>query len=328
MADLHARCRSIPLIMFLYIGTALLQPTLTDKIRYSGGAGHVGWPPTLLATLSNTLAMTSLITIASGRLSNVLCSDRATLRRVLIATAFDFISGCSLTTGLLMVGGATFVVIYSSTTVWTALWARCWGEKLTSGRWTGVLLISGGMILSASGSLTDAVAAGDAAATTTIVLGCGALVVGTMLHAAMFVYSENAIKKAGIDLLLLCSSMGTLEASVLGAWNLSLLASQGPSLYQSTDVANSASLQQLLLHAWAFFNMLEKVGAVSSAVMKGLQLVLVFAFSVVYFCQFQSTQCFTVQKASGVAVVAAGLLVYAYSTVHAARRQREERVLA
>ena len=44
------------LFMFVYIATALMQPTLTDlEIRYSGGAGHVGWPPTLLATLANAL---------------------------------------------------------------------------------------------------------------------------------------------------------------------------------------------------------------------------------------------------------------------------------
>ena len=49
-------------------------------------------------------------------------------------------------------------------------------------------------------------------------------------------------------------------------------------LYASLTVNNA-------VHAWAFFHMLKRVGAVSSAVMKGVQLVLVFTFSVLFFCQ-------------------------------------------
>ena len=49
--------------------------------------------------------------------------------------------------------------------------------------------------------------------------------------------------------------------------------------------------------------------------MKGLQLVLVFSFSVVFFCRFQATQCFSWSKAAGAGTVVLGLLVYAASDV-------------
>ena len=45
--------------------------------------------------------------------------------------------------------------------------------------------------------------------------------------------------------------------------------------------------------------------------MKGVQLVLVFAFSVLFFCRYQASQCFSWPKAIGVATVVAGLLTYA-----------------
>ena len=161
------------LFMFIYIVTALLQPTLTDTIRYSGGAAHIGWPPTVLATLANTTAMASLMLFVSGSLvRTAFCSSRASLRRILTATALDLISGCLLTTGLLVLGGGIFVVIYSSTTIWTALWARCSGQRLSLGRWAGVVLVSGGMILSASANFADA--AGDVDAFARIVGGCAA----------------------------------------------------------------------------------------------------------------------------------------------------------
>lgn len=317
------------LLMVLYVATALVQPTLTDEIRYSGGAGHVGWPPTLLAMMANTLAMATLMVFAGRSLRGTLCArgklDRTSLRLILLTTALDFVSGMLLTTGLLMLGSGLFVVIYSSTTAWTALWARCTGQKLSAGRWVGVLLVSGGMVVSASSNIAEA--SGDAQATANIVVGCAVLLAGTVLHAAMFVQSELVIRQAGIDLLVLCASMGTIETALLLLWNVSLLAAIGPSLYVSVaeDGALDSSPQHLLLlyaaltlvnavHAWAFFNMLEKVGAVSSAVMKGLQLVLVSCFSFVFFCRYQETQCFSVSKASGVAAVAVGLLVYARST--------------
>ena len=137
-------------------------------------------------------------------------------------------------------------------------------------------------------------------------------------------------------LLLLCAGMGLLESATLSLWNLLLLATMGTSLYlpEQPPVRDASSRELCLLyagltvinavHAWAFFHMLEKVGAVSSAVMKGLQLVLVFAFSVTFFCQMQATQCFTWSKAAGVGVVALGLLVYAHSTATAASAKRKQ----
>ena len=314
--------------MVIHIATALLQPTLTDEIRYSGGAGHIGWPPTLLATLANALAMASLMVLATGSVRRTLCSCSGSgpIRSILFATALDFSSGCLLTTGLLMLGSGIFVVIYSSTTVWTALWARCSGQVLAPGRWAGVVLVTIGMVLGASSNFSDA--AGDSVATTSLFLGCAATLLGTMLHAAMFVYSEIAIKQAGIELLLLCASMGTIETCLLVVWNAGIFSIHGVDLYLPADPSIGISASQLALlyacltstnaiHAWSFFNMLDKVGAVTSVVMKGLQLVLVFAFSVVYFCKFQSSRCFAWSKAAGVSVVVVGLLVYAYSTSHA-----------
>ena len=81
------------------------------------------------------------------------------------------------------------------------------------------------------------------------------------------------------------------------------------------------------VHAWAFFHMLEKVGAVSSAVMKGTQLVLVFALSVVFFCRYQATQCFSWAKGAGAACCVVGLLVYAISTTPTTSNKRPPMLL-
>ena len=217
------------------------------------------------------------------------------------------------------------MVIYSSTTVWTALWASWNGERLSAGRWLGVLLIFLGMFLNTGGSFAQV--KGDATATSTMIVGVSACLCGTILHAAMFVYSEVAIKRVGIEPLVLSASMGIVETSCLAAWNLGLLATGGAELYVDPKHKGDVDVTYILMlygglilvnavHAWSFFNMLDQVGAVSSAVMKGAQVVLVFATSVVFFCQFQASQCFSWSKAIAVAVVVAGLLIYAYSTSH------------
>ena len=56
-----------------------------------------------------------------------------------------------------------------------------------------------------------------------------------------------------------------------------------------------------------------QVGAVSSAVLKGTQLILVFCISFVFYCRFEVQQCFSWRKAAGVLTVAAGLVVFARS---------------
>ena len=285
----------------------------------------MGWPPTLLAMLANTLGMSSLLTLVPGGVVSLrrVIADRRSARVVLTCTAVDFASGCLLTTGLLTVGGGLFVLVYSSTTVWTALWARASGERLSAGRWAGVLLVFCGMAFSSGNNVAQAAAEG-AAAWTRLLFGIGALLVGTMLHAAMFVLSEAAMARARIDLCTLCGGMGAVESTVLLAWNGALLVAHGPGLYapEKTVGTAHAGLPALCMlyaglalvngaHALAFFHLLRRVGAVSSAVLKGVQLLLVFAASVLFFCRFQPTQCFSWPKAAGVGVVAAGLVVYA-----------------
>ena len=191
--------RPIPLWLTLgvYVGTALIQPTLTDEIRYSGGAGQIGWPPTLLTTLANTVAMASLVILVGGQIRSAV-RNWTTLRAILTCGVFDFSAGILLSTGLLMLGSGIFVVVYSSTTAWTAIIASCLGERLTAGRWAGVLLVSTGMIISASSNFLDAV--GDAKATASLMVGCLASIGGTCMHAAMFVFSERAIHQVNATL--------------------------------------------------------------------------------------------------------------------------------
>ena len=105
-ASLPSHKSAVPLwmIMATYVGTALMQPTFTDRIRYSGGAGHIGWPPTVLNQLANVLSMTFVGLFVCGRLLSTFFGGSTTegAMSAMLMTAFiDLISGVLVTTGLL-----------------------------------------------------------------------------------------------------------------------------------------------------------------------------------------------------------------------------------
>lgn len=64
------------------------------------------------------------------------------------------------------------------------------------------------------------------------------------------------------------------------------------------------------LHSAAFFVMLNRIGAVASALMKGVMMVIVFFIGAGFFCREQVTQCFTWPKFLSMVVVMAGIAVY------------------
>jgi hypothetical protein len=64
-------------------------------------------------------------------------------------------------------------------------------------------------------------------------------------------------------------------------------------------------------HAASFFALLSTLGAVSAALMRGLQTVAVFVSSALLFCAVEETQCITPVKMTSIIFVLAGTLGYA-----------------
>jgi drug/metabolite transporter (DMT)-like permease len=243
--------------------------------------------------------------------------------RLLSVGAIDLVSGVLLTAGLLRVGSAVYVVVYSSNTLWTALISRCrpGGRQLGRARWLAVATLTLGLLvnawatsreaarglaaaqqqrqhrqrhnhalaLSAKASAVAAAGRADAA------LGTLLLLAGTLVHSLVFVVSE-ALIEGGLGGHELCSAIGGLETVVLVAYNAALLVTR-PEVSAALVVAvrSKGAVAQVLagyaalvvtnmLHAAVFFKLLGEFGAVGAAVMKGVQTVLVFTIGATYFC--------------------------------------------
>ena len=138
---------------------------------------------------------------------------------------------------------------------------------------------------------------------------------GSVGHSGMFVYAEHALadksaKAAGLTPFRLSSCMGFAETMVLGTY-VALQVTYDAERMTAVAVAYAPLILIDGLHALSFFATLGERGAVSAAMLKGVQVVFVFAASSVLSCDTESgAGCATPAKAAGVAIVVAGLALF------------------
>mmetsp|Transcript_4579 Transcript_4579/g.6958 ORF Transcript_4579/g.6958 Transcript_4579/m.6958 type:complete len:188 (-) Transcript_4579:10-573(-) len=70
------------------------------------------------------------------------------------------------------------------------------------------------------------------------------------------------------------------------------------------------------IHAGTFFLILEQVGAVGSALLKGMQTVAVVLLSAVFFCGIETAQCLSFVKVISIVLVISGTICYAIGKAH------------
>ena len=138
---------------------------------------------------------------------------------------------------------------------------------------------------------------------------------GSVGHSGMFVMAEHALadkaaKAAGLTPFRLSTCMGFAETIVLGTF-VALQVTYDAERMTNVAVAYAPLVMIDGLHALSFFATLGERGAVSAAMLKGVQVVFVFAASSMLSCDQESgAGCATPAKAAGVAIVVAGLALF------------------
>ena len=64
------------------------------------------------------------------------------------------------------------------------------------------------------------------------------------------------------------------------------------------------------VHSGAFFTLLKNIGAVASALLKGVQMIVVVALSAILYCPTEKSQCLTWIKAISAIIVLSGVMGY------------------
>ena len=237
-------------------------------------------------------------------------------------------------TGNNLSGPTIFAVIYSSVTVWAAVYSRCLlGRDMNCIQWIGVAFVFVGLALTAFHSVTIG---------SSVFLGACLVVIGSSLHALVYVISEKLMThgEEKISVRANCAVQGFVALFCFSVWELvytlprfeELIAAPvkaaGSTWIDATLVLISIGLANLI-HGLSFFVTLKNFpgGSVSAGIMKGLQAVLVFAFTSLVFCGSSGTReemCFDTLKLISLVVVVCGILIYGWETDRRHRRQGQD----
>jgi len=249
-------------------------------------------------------------------------------------------------TGAALAGPTIFAIVYSSVTVWTAVFSRCCLYRSMNG-WQAlsVVLVFGGLTVTAKDA-SEPVVGG----TNLVFHGLVLIFIGSMMHALTYVMSEGIMmhgteRSRSSDQRLTVRQNCAIQGMVAGAsffvWQLVYtlprweekiagpMHDAGTTLSQAIRIFAAFALANLI-HGVTFFHTLKYFpgGATSAGVMKGLQAVLVFIVTDRFYCGRSggAEMCFTPAKFVSLITVVGGVVGYAVSTKHpiATRAKRAE----
>mmetsp|Transcript_10537 Transcript_10537/g.16186 ORF Transcript_10537/g.16186 Transcript_10537/m.16186 type:complete len:429 (-) Transcript_10537:45-1331(-) len=303
----------------IYVLSGVTQPLIVAVAKDAGLAD----PTCQFYMFFYYLGPASVVFMVLGGNRNSWPSLKTIYKAVAIALV-DIVAQAMNYTGSSFAGPTIFAIIYSSVTVWTALFSFVFlKRKMSIWQWMGVVFVFGGLTITAWNA---AVSLGP-----NVFNGSILVIAGSALHALMYVLSE-AIMTHEVERLTIpqnCAIQGIVACSAFAFWQVvytrrhfteliqTPMNDAGTTAIQAITILFSFSLANLV-HALSFFHTLKHFpgGATSAGVMKGLQAVLVFVVTSWVFCGRSggSEMCFTRLKFLSLIVVVTGLCIYGKAT--------------
>eukprot|EP00585_Thalassiosira_rotula_P007405 CAMPEP_0196141536 /NCGR_PEP_ID=MMETSP0910-20130528/9942_1 /TAXON_ID=49265 /ORGANISM="Thalassiosira rotula, Strain GSO102" /LENGTH=387 /DNA_ID=CAMNT_0041402701 /DNA_START=254 /DNA_END=1417 /DNA_ORIENTATION=- len=308
-------------MLFYYIGPASISLSIRSRCfsHRSGGDDDGSGNDEEKSTLINSTASSDDTTTLS---ENEWPSGYSLLKAAGIA-AIDIFAQSMNYTGVSMAGPTIFAIIYSSVTIWTAVYSRVLlHRKLTPYQWSGVGIVFGGLTLTCLHSLQLG---------PKVFLGSCLIFVGSSIHALVYVISEYIMTrgKFRITVRANCAIQGLVACIALLLWQIVYTRPRYSELIRQPMMEAGTSWSKALvvflgialanfIHSISFFYTLRHFpgGAVSAGVLKGLQAVLVFAATSFAFCGHVGGEemCFNGAKLLSLVVVVGGSMVYGKAT--------------
>mmetsp|Transcript_16078 Transcript_16078/g.24308 ORF Transcript_16078/g.24308 Transcript_16078/m.24308 type:complete len:331 (-) Transcript_16078:183-1175(-) len=234
---------------------------------------------------------------------------------------FDLIAQAMNYTGTTLAGPTIFAIIYSSVTVWTALFSLIFLKRpLSIGQWWGVCLVFAGLCI--TGFQSTAVGP-------LVVQGTFMIFAGSIMHSLTYVMSESIMENNTVSVKSNCAIQGMVGSTVIFFWQFIYTryhleeVLRYPLQLAGTTSTRAATILLLFgvsnfIHAFCFFHTLRFCpgGATSAGVMKGLQAVLVFLFSSIIYCGSVggAEMCFSIPKLISLIVVVGGVVLFGRET--------------
>ncbi len=222
-----------------------------------------------------------------------------------------------------MAGPTIFAIVYSSVTIWTAIFSQLLlGRIMNVWQWVNVITVFGGLAITA----TDSVNTGD-----NVLKGTCLVILGSGMHGLTYVMSE-AVMTVGEERLSTLQNnfvQATVAASMFLTWQLLYtlphfdeyiakpMQDSGTTFWYAFIILGGFGISNVV-HSMTFFYTLRHFpgGATSAGVMKGMQAVLVFVLTNFLYCNRigGSEMCFSDTKLISLVTVCGGVLGYGYAT--------------
>eukprot|EP00536_Pseudo-nitzschia_multiseries_P000452 jgi/Psemu1/321610/estExt_fgenesh1_pg.C_60011 len=225
-------------------------------------------------------------------------------------------------TGATMSGPTIFAIIYSSVTIWTAIFSQILlGRKMNIWQWMTVFIVFGGLAITALDSSNMG---------RNVVTGSMYIFLGSAMHGLTYVMCE-AVMTVGDEKVTAVQNnlvQGGFAGGMFLLWQLVYtvphsseitvpMQKSGTSLWYALVLLGAFGMSNVV-HSYTYFHTLLHfpLGATSAGVMKGLQAVLVFVITDIFYCNNigGSEMCFSMAKFCSLIIVSGGVLGYGYTT--------------
>jgi drug/metabolite transporter (DMT)-like permease len=310
----------VMLLAACYVVSGVCQPLLMTLMKEAGLVSpsaqlymlfYYAGPALMLFSLLNDVALD-----ASKWPSRKLMLQAAGI------ACFDVFAQTLNYTGATLSGPTIFAIVYSSVTVWTAVFSRLLLQRrLLVCQWLSVCVVFGGLVITA----LDSISLGP-----DVVNGTLLILFGSSMHAITYVWSECVmIGNEGLSVSQNSAIQGVMAFSLLLCWQIIYTAErwdvliEGPMTAAGTTASRAITILLFfamvsLIHSYSFYYTVKHYpgGATSAGVMKGLQAVLVFIASHFAYCGRYggSEMCFSSLKLVSLVTVVSGVLGFSILT--------------
>jgi len=297
-------------VVAVFLVAYCVQPLLVDVIKFNGGAHS----STFLFLIPHYYSM-----ILVGLIPSEKKLRECDWKKGALVSLLDIVNQLLKKAGLVFAGAAVYIVIDSSSIVWTAVWSFVLlKRRLSFLQWTSIVMISSGIALKAL-SLNFSFQDEE-------FIGVALILAASILMGLTFVLNEKFMSgKDPIPGPMLVCMMGICCSVVLTLWTSIWTIPQFGRLVSDEIAARGGSYSVIIkcfvlllvsggIHSGTLWYLLKNMGAVSSGVLKGLKVALVFVVSHFLFCELQPSQCLNMYSSCSAIVCVAGVMLYSVAT--------------
>lgn len=298
-------------LILIFITSGMSSPLIVEVLRLLGGY----FDYTMLIALPLCLGQSmAIFTNWNSRFGGVI-----RWKYIFLVSILDMISYAFNANGLLYAGSATYTIVHSSLTVFTAIFSLLILNVIPSRlQWGGISFIVLGLTVAVVNAEHDG---------REVLLGAVLIFLGTMVHALTYIASEYILVEVedAISPELLCTITGLIPTIFYVTWQLIYTIPHFQN--QITHHIHFASRNALLIfvcyillaiaafvHSTLFFYLIHHVGSTPTSMSKIFQSLGLFIASHVAFCEVRKSQCLTARKEVAFGLVLLGVALY--STDH------------